>query len=148
MSARESILELLNQYSYTVDGGDMKGFMALFEHGEWSVEGAEPNRGAQEIWDNILSKIILYEDGTPRTRHVNTNVELDIDEAAGTARGQRYVTVLQGTDDFPLQTIFSGHYHDTFVRDNGRWRFASTVVHGPMQGDMSRHLKSTDFVEQ
>ncbi|MCB1746885.1 MAG: nuclear transport factor 2 family protein [Gammaproteobacteria bacterium] len=147
MSARDEILALLNRYSFTVDGGDLDGFAALFEQGEWSVEGNRPSRGAREIHDNVLSKIIIYPDGTPRTRHVNTNIELDIDEGAGTARGQRYVTVLQGTDGFPLQTIFAGHYHDAFVREDGRWRFASTVVHRPLMGDMSKHLRNTDFVE-
>ncbi|MGE0484483.1 MAG: nuclear transport factor 2 family protein [Gammaproteobacteria bacterium] len=147
MSSKDEILGLLNRYSYTVDGGDLDGFAALFAKGEWSVAGNAPSRGARAVHENILSKIILYPDGTPRTRHVNTNIELVIDEQNGTARGERYVTVLQGTDGFPLQTIFSGHYHDEFVREDGAWRFASTVVHGPLMGDMSRHLRMTDFVE-
>jgi hypothetical protein len=147
MSSKDEILSLLNQYSYTVDTGDFDGFKALFANGEWSVAGNAPSRGASEVYDNILAKIILYADGTPRTRHVITNVELDIDEEKGTARGQRYVTVLQATDGFPLQAIFSGHYHDEFARDGGRWHFVSTMVHRPFIGDMSRHLRTTDFVE-
>lgn len=147
MSDKEQILSLLNRYSHTVDGGDLEGFAALFKHAEWYVEGSTPNRGAKEVFENLLSNIILYDDGTPRTRHVNANIELDIDNENGTAKAQRYVTVLQQTDKLSLQPIFSGHYHDEFVKEDGEWRFARTVVHQPFVGDMSQHLKNSDFVE-
>ena len=90
----------------------------------------------------MLGNVIIYDDGTPKTRHVTANISLDIDEDAGTARGQRYVTVLQQTDELPLQTIFSGHYFDEFVKEDGRWRFAKTLVRHPLVGDMSRHLRA------
>lgn len=45
MSDRDEILNLLNIYSHTVDGGDMEGFAALFEYAEWSIDGAPPSRG-------------------------------------------------------------------------------------------------------
>jgi len=147
MSDKDEIMSLLNRYSHTVDGGDIEGFVALFEKGEWYVEGSTPNRGSKEVFENVLSKVIIYEDGTPRTRHVNSNIELSIDEKSGTAKGQRYVTVLQQTDSLPLQAIFSGHYYDEFVKENGEWRFAKTVIHQPFVGDMSQHLKSEDFIE-
>jgi 3-phenylpropionate/cinnamic acid dioxygenase small subunit len=147
MSDKDEIMSLLNRYSHTVDSGDIEGFVALFEKGEWYVEGLTPNRGSNEVFENVLSKVIIYDDGTPRTRHVNANIELSIDEKSGTAKGQRYVTVLQQTDSLPLQAIFSGHYYDEFVKENGEWRFAKTVVHQPFVGDMSQHLKSEDFIE-
>ncbi len=144
MSDKDEIMSLLNRYSHTVDGGDIEGFVALFEKGEWYVEGSTPNRGSKEVFENVLSKVIIYEDGTPRTRHINANIELSIDEKSGTAKGQRYVTVLQQTDSLPLQAIFSGHYYDEFVKENGEWRFAKTVIHQPFVGDMSQHIKSED----
>ena len=147
MTDREEILSLLNRYSHTVDGGDIDGFIALFADGEWYVEGTPPNRGSQEIYDNVLAQVIIYSDGTPRTRHVNTNIDLAIDTDKGTASGQRYVTVLQQTETLPLQAIFSGHYHDEFVKEEGRWSFARTVVRRPFVGDMSQHLKTKSFIE-
>ena len=140
MSAETEITTLLNQYAYRVDTGDLDGFLDLFETGEWSVEGSTVSNGRQELFDNVISNIIIYDDGTPKTRHVTANISLDIDESAGTASGQRYVTVLQQTDKLPLQTIFSGHYFDEFVKENGRWRFARTLVRHPLVGDMSAHL--------
>jgi hypothetical protein len=142
MNARNEIQSLLNRYSFTVDSGDLAGFADLFADGEWYVDGTPPNRGRDAVFTNVVSKVILYEDGTPRTRHVTTNVELEIDEAAGTAKGQRYVTVLQQTDTLPLQVIFAGHYFDEFVRRDGRWRFARTVVKHSLVGNMKAHLKT------
>ena len=39
MSAREHILDLLNQYSYTVDGGDLDGFDAALRQQAVRVDG-------------------------------------------------------------------------------------------------------------
>ena len=147
MSDEAQILSLINQYCYTVDHGDLDGFAQLYENAELYAEGAPPNRGSQEILDNVLSNVIIYEDGTPKTRHVNANVELHVDAAAGSAKAQRYVTVLQQTETLPLQTIFSGHYYDEFVRENGSWRFSKTVIKNPLVGDTSQHLRSSDFIE-
>ncbi len=143
MNTATEINTLLNEYAYRVDTGDLDGFLDLFENGEWSVEGSTVSRGRKELFDNVISNIIIYPDGTPKTRHVTANVSLTIDEATGTASGQRYVTVLQQTDALPLQAIFSGHYFDEFVQDDGRWRFAKTVVRHPLVGDMSAHLTAS-----
>ena len=63
------------------------------------------------------------------------------DEEAGTASCRSYYTVLQQTDESPLQTIVTGRYHDRFERVGGRWRFSYrdlTLI--DMVGDVSRHL--------
>ena len=141
MSSREEILHLMNVYGFTIDTGDLDAFAGLFEHGEWGMEGAEPFRGKQEFLD-ALDNVIIYEDGTPRTKHVTANVDLEIDENAGTAKSQCYVTVFQQTDAFPLQAIFSGHYFDEFERVNGNWRFKKRHIKYQLVGDMSAHLKT------
>ena len=140
MSAREEILHLMNSYGFTIDTGDLDGFASLFAHGEWTMEGAKPNSGKQEMLA-LLSNVKIYEDGTPKTKHVTSNVDLTINEAAGTASSECYVTVFQQTEDFPLQAIFSGHYFDNFERVNGSWRFAKRLIRHSLVGDMSAHLK-------
>jgi hypothetical protein len=72
---------------------------------------------------------------------VTTNPILEIDEDAGTANCRSYYTVLQQTDEFPLQTIVTGRYHDCFERVDGQWRFSYrdlTLI--DMVGDVSHHL--------
>ena len=141
MSSRDEILHLMNRYGFTIDTGDLDSFADLFEHGEWGMEGADPFVGKQQFLD-ALSNIIIYEDGTPRTKHVTANVDLDIDEAAGKAKCQCYVTVFQQTDKFPLQAIFSGHYFDDFERVDGKWRFKKRHIRHQLVGDMTAHLKT------
>ena len=56
----------------------------------------------------------LYDDGTPKTKHLTTNVRIDVDDAAGTASSTANYLVTQATPDLPLQVIVTGHYRDTF----------------------------------
>jgi len=146
MTSREEILHLMNAYGFTIDTGDLDGFARLFEHSEWGVEGTELFVGKQQVLE-ALSNVRIYEDGTPRTKHVTTNVDLMIDEESGTAKSQCYVTVFQQTDDFPLRAIFSGHYFDEFERGDGTWRFKKRHIRYNLVGDLSAHLKTpTDIV--
>jgi len=146
MTSKEEILRLLTKYSRTVDSGDLDGFAELFSNGEWYVEGTSPSVGSDEIRQAVTSQIIIYDDGTPRTRHVNSNIDIEVDEESGTATCQRYVTILQQTESHPLQVIASGDYKDSFVKRNGTWSFASTVIRRPFLGDMSRHMKNITVV--
>ncbi|MES0884428.1 nuclear transport factor 2 family protein [Roseibium sp. SCP14] len=143
MNAKDQILKLINQYSFTLDSGDLDGFADLFKDGEWIFEGSEPNRGRQELYDNVLTLVILYEDGTPRTRHATTNVNIEVDEEAGTATSQRYVIVVQQTDKLPLQVIYSGQYFDEFARrEDGSWYYTRLTIRNPLFGDLSHHLRT------
>lgn len=91
------------------------------------------------LWRKIL---VIHPCGTPRTRHLVTNPILDIDEAAGTAKARSCFTVLQATDDFPLQVIASGRYHDRFARIDAEWRFVERDYRQlDFTGDLSQHLR-------
>ena len=141
MSAREEILHLINRYAFTIDTGDLEGFASLFEHGEWIKEGGELIAGRQQVLEAI-SRIRIYEDGTPRTKHVTSNIDLTIDEESGTAKSECYVTVFQQTEGFPLQPIFSGHYFFNFAHVDGSWRFKKRMIRYGLVGDLSAHLKA------
>ena len=134
MSAENAILDLVNQYGFVLDTGDFESFGRLFKHAEWIAEG-------QKLGEEGLSNIRIYDDGTPKTKHVTSNVALKIDEPEGKATGQCYVTVFQQTKEFPLQPIFSGHYFDEFERADGLWRFTRREIRYSLIGDMSAHLK-------
>ena len=86
-----------------------------------------------------LGNVILY-DGKPRTKHMMTNVQIEVDEAADRAEAQCYITVFQAVPpDFPLQAIFAGHYRDVFERVDGIWRFQARDIAPDLIGDLSRH---------
>lgn len=142
MTSRDAIIGLINQYSFTLDQGDLRGFVNLFEHAHWSVEGQAGHYGSKQLYDNVISKIIIYEDGTPRTKHIATNIDLAINEDKNVASSQRYLMVLQQTRDLPLQVILSAHYFDEFEKVNGIWRFKSCIIKRPLKGDMTKHMQS------
>ena len=139
MAAHDDIMHLMHRYGFTIDTGDFEGFAALFEHGEWVVEGGACSVGKAQMLQG-LTNVRLYNDGTPRTRHVTTNVDLSIDEDSATAHSQCYVTVYQHTEDFPLQAIFCGHYFDEFACLDGEWRFKRRLIRHQLVGDMLAHL--------
>jgi len=141
MNSREEILHLINNYTFLIDSGDLDGFASLFEHGEWGAEGSQLLSGKQQMLDMLNSIIIIYPDGTPRTRHVVSNVDIHVDEDNDVATSQSYITLLQQTDDFPLQVILSGTYCDDFERVDGQWRFARRIIKQPFFGDISAHNK-------
>src|SRR6266545_380396 len=85
---------------------------------------AAPGRSGRDAITRLLQeRVILYDDGTPRTKHVTTNVAIDIDEHAGVAVARSYFTALQALRDIALQPIVSGRYEDRFERHDGEWRF-------------------------
>ena len=141
MSARDDIVSLMNQYCFTIDTGDFEGFARLFADGEWTVEGGVVARGKAQLLAG-MANVRIYADGTPRTRHVTSNIDLTVDEAGGTAESQCYVTVFQQAPGFALQVIFSGHYFDDFARVDGRWRFKRRLIRHTLVGDMSAHVKA------
>ncbi len=134
MSAENDIRDLMNQYCYAIDCGDFKTLQRLLQHAQWIAEGQTPGPEA-------ANNVILYADGTPRTKHIITNISIDLDSGDATASAHSYVTVYQATDDFPLQAIFVGEYFDTFEKEGGRWRFAVREIKRSLIGDMSRHLR-------
>ena len=136
--SRYHITHLINQYGFTIDTGDLQSFAALFADGVWEVEGSEPCVGSQQVLD-ALATVRIYDDGTPRTKHVISNLDLAIDEAGDSAQSQCYITLFQQTDDFPMQAIFCGHYFDEFVRIDNRWRFSHRLIKNMLVGDLSAH---------
>ena len=132
--AVKQISDLMFRYAELFDTGQFDEFAALFEHGQWHK--AEPGAAAAREW--ITDNVRLY-DGLTRTKHVTTNVVVNVDEDAGTATASAYVTIFQALPDFPLQPIFSGRYQDRLTR-NGR-----RVALGRTSGDqraVRRHLPS------
>jgi hypothetical protein len=97
--------------------------------------------GPDAIEKMFSDTLITYDDGTPRTKHVTTNIAIELDEEAGTAVSRAYFTVLQALPGLPLQPIVSGRYHDRFERSADRWRFAERQVRIDLTGDVSRHLR-------
>ena len=140
-----AINSLLMAYAEHVDAGRWSEVAAMFEHAIYHVEqpdGAKSSYDGAQAVQAFCEQTRIYPDGTPRTRHVLTNVAIDMDGDGATARCN--VTVFQQTDVLPLQPIASGRYLDRFERAEGKWRFAERLITGFLLGDRSQHVEWHD----
>lgn len=152
--AHDQIRNLLHRYSEAVDTGRFDQLGELFAHARFrfAMGDGEPSEGQQgaEVTARFNDGIILYADGTPRTRHLVTNSIIEVDEAAGTARARSYNTTLQQVPGHPVEIIATARYDDGFERVGDTWRFTERIVrhtsidgvHRDFINDMSRHTKN------
>jgi 3-phenylpropionate/cinnamic acid dioxygenase small subunit len=138
-SARE-IENLVYEYAERIDAGDLAGVAELFAHGRIEASPGVVFEGVEEVRRLYDGATRLYDDGTPRTRHVTTNVIVDVDADAGVASARSSYTVLQQTDELSLQPIIVGRYHDTFHRVADEWCFDTRQMFVDLTGDLDHHL--------
>jgi ketosteroid isomerase-like protein len=141
----EAIRALIGAYAELLDAGDLDGVASLFEHGVFhSARGGPPRNGAAEV-RRMYDSVILYDDGTPRTKHVLGNVVVDIDDASGSATASCAFTVFQAEPAASLRAVLAGRYIDRFARggaSGGAWHFVERVVHPDLMGDLAQHMGS------
>jgi 3-phenylpropionate/cinnamic acid dioxygenase small subunit len=142
-SSYRAIENLIATYAELVDDGDFAGLGTLLAEATFTGSGA-PVSSPEAIEKMFRDMLIVYDDGTPRTKHVTTNIAIEADEEAGTAVSRAYFTVLQALPGLPLQPIASGRYRDRFERCDGQWRFAERRVRVDLVGDVSRHLRQPE----
>jgi hypothetical protein len=145
VDAAQEIANLIFAYAERMDAGDLAGVGSLFEHARYGA-GEGPLAPGEIVERLNRELVILHEDGTPRTKHVTSNLAIEVDEAAGTANARSIYTVFQQVGETPLQPIVAGRYHDRFERAGGRWRFAERRIFVDLVGDLSRHLRKPEIV--
>ena len=125
-------------YAERLDAGDLDGVAALFEHGTFrNARGGTPRAGAAEV-RRMYDQVRIFDDGTPRTKHVLGNITVGVDEESGTATAACTFTVLQAAP--ALRAVLAGRYLDRFERVDGVWRYAERVVDPALVGDLSTHM--------
>lgn len=134
------IENLVYTYAERIDSGDLAGVADLFRNGRIQAAPGMVFEGTEQVRGMYDRSTRLYGDGTPRTRHVTTNVVVEVDDNAATAASRSYFTVFQQTDEFSLQPIIAGRYHDTFHRVDGAWCFHTRQMLVDLTGDLSHHL--------
>ena len=141
--SHHAISILLFRYAECVDLADFDGLSELFAHGTLgSTSAADPSEpmAGDRIGRFYAATNKVHGDGTLRTRHLSTNVMIDIDEGADSATSRSYFVVFQATDDLAFQPIVGGRYQDRFARLDGAWHFAERIVHVDQIGDLHEHL--------
>jgi len=134
---------LIARYAELIDAGDFDAVGELLSRAAvGGPDGSSLLTGRDALTSLFTSTARRYPDGTPGTKHVTTNLILDIDEECGTASARSYWTVLQAVPGLPLQPILAGRYHDRFTRDQNVWQFSERRYLVELKGDVSHHMIS------
>ncbi len=138
---------LLHRYAEAIDAGDFDAVGALFAHGVvCAPDGTSIAEGAAAVARLYETTTRRYADGTPKTRHIVTNVVIEgepdrnVDADAGAATARSRFTVYQATDSLPLQAIIVGDYEDEVELVDDRWVFRRRIMRPVLVGDLSQHL--------
>jgi SnoaL-like domain len=154
LGACDQIRNLIHRYSEAVDQGRFEVLDELFADAtvRTAMGSGSPGAGlgGALVAAMFRDRIILYADGTPRTRHLVTNTIIEVDEAAGRATARSYNTTLQQVPGRSIEIIATARYEDSFALVDGAWRFSERVirhasldgVHRDFIGDMSRHVRN------
>ncbi len=141
MSDSDAIAAIIYAYAERLDAGDFDGVAALFTHATLRTDRrTEIRRGAAEALELYRSMVTLY-DGRPCTKHVITNLVIDVDASGDSASARSYFTVFQARPELPLQAIIAGRYQDRFARIAGAWHLTDRLICSDLIGDLRFHLK-------
>lgn len=125
--------DLVNGYSRCVDNFEDEALVQMFaREGRWLQPRVAPFEGREQIRAFLASR-----DRAVTMRHAVTNVLVDVRDATH-ASGVCYFTVYRQPRDTPaaqaLTPFAVGEYHDEFVLEEGRWRFASRDIRFAFRG--------------
>lgn len=141
--ARDEITDLLFAYAERIDSGEFDALAELFSDAELTFEGYDQvHRGRDEIRALYEASTRRYpDDGSPKTKHLVTNVIVSVDDSAGTAAARSYFTVLQAVPGvLNLQPVIAGRYDDRFECASGRWHFTARRITVDLIGELGSHL--------
>ena len=128
---KEAIRDLLVEYGRTLDARDFKAFSELFarDAGEWNG-GMGVARGPEAI-RNLMEKTITGKPGA--NFHIFNNEMIDVNGDRATALS-KWMFIVQGKDGRP-QAVYLGHYNDTLIKEDGRWKFLLRKVTSDIPGE-------------
>jgi SnoaL-like domain len=130
VSDRDDITALVHSYAELLDSGRLSDVVALFSRATWRSAGTRTSvvTMSEEEVRATYDRVILYEDGTPRTHHLITNLTIEVAGETDEASGSCYFTVLQGIEPGrPIEIILSGRYSDRYRKDEQGWYFTDRV---------------------
>jgi hypothetical protein len=133
-----AVSALVHAYAERLDRGDLDGVADLFARAVWrSAQAPNGIRGRDAI-RHVYDGVRLTA-GSPRTRHLLTDLVVDVDETAGTATATCAFTVIHAPVDGVPRPILAGRYRDAFARDGDAWHFTERVTEVELTGGVGAH---------
>lgn len=140
------IQNLLHSYPYALDRGDFGAVGELLAHADvYSAGILMASKDPIAIAKSFRDWVIVYGDGTPRTRHYLANMIINAD-GPDEAVVKSYVMVFQQHSTFPLQPIIGGDYLDRLKRVADTWRIVERRMGNDLIGNLVNHGKDLDTI--
>jgi ketosteroid isomerase-like protein len=140
--AVHAVTKLIYTYAERIDAGDFAGVAEVLEHATLTFEGFGDAVTGRDAIEQLYTRTTRrYEDGTPRTKHVMTNVIVDIGDNGVAASSRSYFTVLQAVPgELALQPVIAGRYRHTYERVDDRWRVTTMHIIIDLVGELGHHM--------
>ncbi len=136
----QAIKNIIYSYAELLDLGDIEGLRRLFGKITVRIHGrSDEMKGTEAIRGLVERPVHLY-DGIPSTKHVVTNVIVELDDNRHWAVARSYFTAFQARPELPLQPIIAGRWHDRFERDGDRWQIVERIIYSDLQGNLTFHI--------
>jgi SnoaL-like protein len=140
----QAITKVVVSYVELLDRGDLDGLANVFARATVRMHGsAHELRGATAYKDFIEQGVQFY-DSTPSTKHLISNLIVDIDDDRRTATARSYYTAFQARPELPFQPILVGRFHDRLERDDDDWYIVERVIYADLFGDLRYHVKGLE----
>jgi SnoaL-like domain len=123
----EEIRRLIQDYRRHLDAGDLVSYGLLFaENGEW-IGGTGYAKSPAGITAMLTERLPPRNPGPQSSWHLLTDpvITVDGDRATGLLT---WSWVGRGEGNVPVMRLL-GTYEDSYVRENGRWRFRTRIAH-------------------
>ena len=138
--ATAAITRLICEYAERIDSGNLEGVADLLEDAGFGEGTGGLLHGRDDILAIYKKTVRIYDDGTPCTKHLVSNITIHVDDEFTTATARSYWTVLQAVPGSPPVVILSGRYADRFVNWDSKWRFSERRITTDLFGDTSGHM--------
>lgn len=125
----KAIEKVLIEYGHALDTLDLDGYSKLFaKEGTWKggIGEAKGPEGIKAMLQKALSKAPPYDPNKVRSFHMMTNFYIQVNGDRATGRSKW--TFFGRTEDNKLVPRLSGHYDDTYIREDGKWKILSRVA--------------------
>jgi hypothetical protein len=142
------ISNLIYGYAEALDRGDLRSVGAFFEHCLVHVDGL-PNRarGSAEVLE-FFKPVLFYKgdatadqhdpESVPATKHLTTNLIIQVADDLRTATAKSYFTVIQGRRTLRCNRSSRAATTTSSSVCDGGWRFCERLEFIDLVGDLSR----------
>src|SRR5262245_30573467 len=137
----QAITNVVVSYVELLDRGDLDGLANVFAWATVRMQGGANELRGAEAYKEFIEQSVQFYDGVPSTKHVVTNLLVEIDEDRRAATARSYYTAFQARPELPLQPILAGRFHDRLERDGDDWHIVERVIYADLVGDLRFHVE-------